>query len=238
VTRSNASNAERRHNHDCDNDPFQPPIKHLFSLPDMARWRAFLIYGTLQTVWFAIVYGGCDRITARRTEFVRVHFPFEEDLPFVPDLIWAYSSIYLLFLATPFVVNSVERLKRLALALATATAIGGVFFLLIPAEPDFKIPQSLGYVPRVFRLSDWINLDFNQVPSLHVAFIAIYTEAFIRNSNTIGKLTLRMWPIVVAIAAVLTFQHHLVDVVSGYLLGMACSWIFIHRQLHSTGSTD
>lgn len=192
----------------------------------------------LQTIWFGLVYGGCDWITSQRSILVRVHFAFEESIPFVPDMVWVYSSVYVLMLLTPFVVDSAERLKHLAFALALATGIAGVFFLLIPAERDFPIQEGrVGLVPELFRFSDWVNLDFNQVPSLHVAFALIYAESFVRNANGAAKIVvmtvLRTWPIAIGIAAVLTFQHHLVDVVTGYLLG-----VFSWRTSQSRWLTD
>ncbi len=70
-------------------------------------WRvlgeAYLL-GAAQTLWFLLVYGGCDRLTALRSERVRVHLDFETSLPFVPAWILVYLSIHLLFFPGPFVL--------------------------------------------------------------------------------------------------------------------------------------
>jgi membrane-associated phospholipid phosphatase len=199
----------------------KPPF---FSLPDRTRLRTCFIYGSLQTVWFWIVYGGCNWITSQRQDLVRVHFAFEENWPFVPDLIWVYSSIYLLFISIPFILDTPRRLVMTATAMAMATGLAGICFLLLPAEPDFTTPDHLGLIPSVFQLSDWINLNYNQVPSLHVAFVVICAESFCLSARVIGKAVLRSWQVAVAVAAVLTYQHHLVDVVAGYGLGLTCLW--------------
>ena len=197
----------------------EPSKPSFFSWPTSPRWRTYVKWSLIASSWYGLVYGGCDWVTSQRVDFVRVHLPFEERIPFVPDLIWVYSSIYLLFAMFPFALDSSAKLKTAGLALMLATGIGAISFMLIPAEPDFALPNDLGLFPFVFQLSDKVNLNYNQVPSLHVAFVTICCELFIRNARPGAAFVFRCWPFAVAIAAVMTFQHHIVDVISGYLLG-------------------
>ena len=72
-----------------------------------ARYAAQLI--ALVGAWFCLVFVGADWLTAHRTTRVRVHLDAELRLPLVPVFLIAYMSIYLLFLAVPFVLRTRRR---------------------------------------------------------------------------------------------------------------------------------
>lgn len=180
-------------------------------------------------VWFALVYFGCDWLTARRSLRVPIHLPVELSIPLVPAAVVIYTSIYLLFLAGPFIVR--ERWEFIALirALALATLIGGIGFLLIPSRAAFPPPGELGIWAGLFRFADALNLDHNMVPSLHVALSVCCIAAFARHASPVGRALLWAWAAGIAVSTLLTHQHHVVDVVSGWGIGL------IARRLAGTG---
>src|SRR5258705_11399007 len=102
------------------------------------------------TILFLCVFGGCDAITAHRTFRVRVHFDSELAIPFVPEAVLVYMSIYLLFVAGPFVLRGRKEFLALALALDLAIVVSGVCFLLFPAQLAFPAPDRLGAFPGLF----------------------------------------------------------------------------------------
>ena len=53
---------------------------------------------------FLVVYGGCNWITAQRSDVGLLNFEWERHIPFVPLLIVPYLSIDLFFVAAPFSV--------------------------------------------------------------------------------------------------------------------------------------
>ena len=62
------------------------------------RFRAFLASVGL-SILFLIVYGGCNWITARRSDVGVFYFQWERTIPFVPLLILPYMSIDIFFIA-------------------------------------------------------------------------------------------------------------------------------------------
>jgi membrane-associated phospholipid phosphatase len=186
-------------------------------------WRLLAYFGMLvviQSCWFALIYVGSDQLTSMRTTRLRVHFDFEEQIPFVPSAVLAYSSIYLLFYSAPFVLRTEVELRRLAWKMATVTLLGAVGFLLLPAERDLPYPSDLGICESLFRFSDRVNLDYNQIPSLHVALSAVCVAAYSERGSKPIKLILWGWVVAIGIAALLTYQHHLLDVITGLVLGV------------------
>jgi len=176
----------------------------------------------LVTAWFCCVYGISDWVTAHRLMRLRVHFGAELLIPLIPSFTLIYMSIYLLFLAAPFVLRTRRELTSLAAAQTITILAAGICFLLIPAKLAFPVPTDteLGIWKPLFRFADRLNLDYNLVPSLHVALSVVCVEMFTAHATATGKRLLRLWGALIAISTVVTHQHHLVDAATGYLLAL------------------
>jgi hypothetical protein len=122
-------------------------------------------------VWFALVYGGCDFLSAHRHRRAPIHFAKELEIPLRPAMIVVYMSIYVLFLAAPFILRSRRELRALVATLAVVILCGGIGFLLFPLELGFAPPREaeLGAWAELFHFADRLNLTYNLLPSLHVA---------------------------------------------------------------------
>jgi membrane-associated phospholipid phosphatase len=144
-------------------------------------------------------------------------------------------SIYALFLAVPFVLRTRREITTLAIAQAGAILAGGIGFLLIPGRLAYAPPRELGIWKPLFQFADRLNLDYNLVPSLHVALSVACIEMFVPNTTALGKTLLRGWGILIAASTLLTHQHHVVDVVTGYLLALAT--VYWARQVTKGGAS-
>src|SRR5512140_1274835 len=137
-------------------------------------WR-HIAYSALvslpNTLWFMLVYGGADLLTAHRSFRVRVYLSAELKVPLVPAMTVFYMSIYLLFLAAPFILRKRHEVRALVGTLALVILCAGIGFLLFPADLAFTTPkeEELGAWAGLFHLADKLNLTYNLVPSLHVA---------------------------------------------------------------------
>lgn len=189
------------------------------SLPLAARARLFLRLAARCTLLFALVYGLGDLLTGLHSWRLPVALPFELGLPFVPSLAWAYLSLYLLLACAPLALRREEQLRSLARAVELAILVAGPCFLLWPAEPAWPAPQVVaGPHAAAFHFADQLNLRYNLVPSLHVAFAATCALAYARACGAAAGLLFGTWAVVIAASTVLLHQHHLLDVATGLLL--------------------
>jgi membrane-associated phospholipid phosphatase len=181
--------------------------------PGWAHLRYALVLSFLNTLWFA-----------RRSFRVPVHFPAELGIPFVPAMTLFYMSIYLLFWMAPFVLRTRREFRALVITTACAIFVGGVGFLLFPADLAFSQPreEELGIWAGMFHLADKLNLTYNLLPSLHVAFAVICVAVFSARGPAAGKVLLWFWAAMVAASTVLIHQHHLLDIATGWLLALVC----------------
>ena len=194
----------------------------LFVVPSRSQLAASLWAALMLSGLFAIVYGGCDYVTGLRTTRLRIDFAFERRIPFMPALSPVYSSLYLMFLAMPFVLRGRQQLRSYVRVMSLITCVAGVGFLLIPAKLEFSVPADQHQLPVSFRIADWLNLTYDLCPSLHAAYAVLHAEIFRHNRPKLTWL-FRSWAFCIALAAWLTHQHHLVDLVAGCLLGL-CGW--------------
>lgn len=178
------------------------------------------LLSTANAVWFALVYGGSDWLTAHRSLRVPIHLPIELSIPLIPSAVLIYMSIYVLFLIGPFIVRDRREFTALICALALATLIGSVGFLLAPSRAAFAPPGDLGIWTSLFQFADRLNLDYNMVPSLHVAFSVCCIATFARKASPPGHMLLWTWAAAIAVSTLFTHQHHVVDVVSGWCVGI------------------
>ena len=192
--------------------------------PGWAHLRYAGLLSLANTLWFVLVYGGMDFLTARRSFRVPVHFPAELGIPFVPAMTVFYMSLYLLFFLATFILRTRREFRGLVITLALVILCGGIGFLLFPADLAFAPPreENLGIWAGLFHFADTLNLTYNLLPSLHVAFAVVCVAIFSSRAPTAGKVLLWSWATMIAASTVLIHQHHLLDVATGWLLALIC----------------
>lgn len=204
-----------------DREPF-------WAWPDAQQRRRLGLALLGLSLLFVIVYGGAELITSLRTTRYPVHFSFELSLPFVPELSLVYSSVYLMFGFIALTLPTKDRLNQFVAQMVLMTLIAGVCFLIYPAELAFETPEVVGWAALPFRWADRINLTYNCAPSLHVAYAGLCAATMWRRRRIWG-IAFCIWAIAIAVSAWLTYQHHLVDLITGGLLGV---WTARQTSLH------
>ena len=84
--------------------------------------------------------------------------------------------------------------------------------MLLPVDPPAIDCCEPGIVGTVFHVADVMNLERNDLPSLHVAFAFTLAMAFAPRAKPLGRVLLFAWAVVTALSTLLTRQHNLLDV--------------------------
>jgi membrane-associated phospholipid phosphatase len=130
-------------------------------------------------------------------------------------------SIYLLFVAAPFILRRPDELDRLAATLVVIILVAGFFFLVIPAESYFRTPGDPSAWDGLVRFAKRVALRYNFAPSLHVGLSVVCITLYARRAPRWGSVLLWGWSLAVGVSTLLLHQHYVVDVIGGYLLGWA-----------------
>jgi membrane-associated phospholipid phosphatase len=127
-------------------------------------------------------------------------------------------------------------LLTLAITLDVIILVGGIGFLLIPARLAFAPPTDLGAFPGLFRFADRLNLTYNLIPSLHVALSGACIVTYAPRAGVFGRILLWTWGLAISASTLFTHQHHVLDVVAGWIVSLAACWIFQEPRFPSPRS--
>ncbi len=174
------------------------------------------------SVLFLIIYGWCNWFTAQRTNVPTLFFEWERAIPFVPLMIAPYMSIDLFFVAAPFLCGSRRELATFVKRMAIALLVAGLFFVLFPLRFAFARYPVSGWLGHLFDWFQGLDRPYNLLPSLHIALCVILSELYARHTRGLLRFASNVWFILIGLSAVLTYQHHLLDVVGGFALGAYC----------------
>jgi hypothetical protein len=171
---------------------------------------------------FVVVYGWCNWFTAQRANVPSLFFEWERSIPFVPLMIVPYMSIDLFFVAAPFLCRTNRELATFSKRIAATILIGGVCFLLFPLRFAFERPYAAGWLGAFFDWFRGMDQPYNLLPSLHIALRTILAELYARHTRGVLRAASNLWFLLIGLSAVLTYQHHVMDVVAGFALGAWC----------------
>jgi membrane-associated phospholipid phosphatase len=179
---------------------------------------------------FLITYGACLHVTAARAPVPSLAFTWERHTPFVPAMILPYWSIDLFFVGSFFVCTRPDELrmhvKRLALAMAVATAC----FLLFPLQMANPRPVVVGFWSIGFTPLHAMDMPYNLAPSLHIALWTILIVVYLRHTRGWLRGAVIAWFALVYVSTLLTWQHHVFDVITGQTLGLLAVYLFRERE--------
>ncbi len=187
----------------------------------MASLRFSLPLAYLFSKIFFSVYGGASLLASLRDPRPDFHFSWELNLPFFPSLSIVYLSVPLLLLLTPFILRTWRSFTPFFITLTVETLVAGVFFLVLPTAQAYPERVASGLFAGVFRFADRMNLEYNEFPSLHIAFAVTAAIVFGRRCGWLGRTLFFLWVAGVAASTLFLHEHHLLDLIGGAVLGLA-----------------
>jgi len=175
---------------------------------------------------FMVVYGGCSWITAHRSDVGTWYYSWESFIPFVPLMIIPYMSINLFFVGGPFFSQKRSKIRLLAKRITFAILVAGACFLLIPLRLSAVRPQPSDWTGAIFRFLRIFDQPYNLFPSLHIAFRTILAALYSKHTKGVIRLASHVWFVLIGFSTLLTYQHHFVDIVGGFVLAAICFYLF------------
>ena len=205
--------------------------------PAVSCWKAARVSAGLSAL-FLIVYGGCNWIAAHRAHVGSIFFEWERNIPFVPPLIPAYMSLDAFFVAAPFLCLTARELRAYSLRIGAAVLIAGVCFLIFPLKFGFERPLAGGFLGFVFDQFREFDAPYNLVPSLHAALLLLVADVYVRRLRGFQRYTAIVWFVLIGLSPLLTYQHHLIDIATGFALGAYCFYLFPDHDYDSLGERN
>jgi rhodanese-related sulfurtransferase len=179
-----------------------------------ALWRLALAGAT-----FVVVYSGCNHFTATRADVPTFMFEWERHIPFVRELVVPYWSLDLFFCGAFFLCRSRLELNLLTRRLIAVTLASGLCYLLFPLQLALPRPEPQGWTAPLFQALYFNDLPYNLAPSLHISLRSLVWVFYGAHLTGWLRRVVKVWFILIGLSTLLVWQHHLIDVASGFIMG-------------------
>ncbi len=189
-------------------------------LPVRHRLRHLL----LNLVVFNGLYLLCNAVAQQAGVQRHWVLPWDAHVAFLPWMVIPYLSSGLFFCLGFFWVHSVDQLRLLSQRLLLATVLAAFVFMAYPLQFSWvRPPISVPLLSVLFDFLSVVDRPYNQLPSLHVAYCLIVWFSLRRAiASPWAKAAVGAWLLLTAVSTVFTYQHHIIDVFGGLLLGTLC----------------
>lgn len=193
-------------------------------------WAAAFCCMLFCCLLFEVIYNGCNWITTRRSDVGTWSFAWEQYIPFVPVMIIPYWTLNLFFMGSFFLCRDRDELRVLTSRLATSIVVAGICFLLFPLRLVFPRPEVDGVLGLWFAALRSFDHPHNLAPSLHIALRTLVWPTVVPRTTGLVNLVLRFWFLLVGMSTILVYQHQVMDIVTGWILAIACLHLFARRD--------
>ncbi len=188
----------------------------------------------LLSLLFVVVYGSTNWLTAQRpdTQVATWYFAWEPvAIPYVALLIVPYMSLDLLYFGAPFLCGDERELRIFAQRVVFSIVVAAIFFLVLPLKLAWLDRPRVGgwfgdFVERSCTAPFLMEYPHNLFPALHITLCMIVGSVYGRHLRGVFRVLSHTWFSLIALSTVLTWQHHLVDVAGGFLLGAFAFYLF------------
>ena len=189
-------------------------------------WRRASLWLVLLTALFYVTYGLANWLASQRADVGTIVFTWELAVPFVSWTIIPYWSVHVLFAVSFFLCRSRAGLDSHARRLLTAQAVAVGCFIIFPLRASSARPPVDGALGFLFEPLKLLDQPFNEAPSLHVATMTILYDLYARMLPRRWVPVFAVWSAVVIGSVMTTYQHHFIDIPTGFLLGLFCIWLW------------
>jgi membrane-associated phospholipid phosphatase len=190
----------------------------------VTRWTATRASLGL-SLFFLLVYGATNTYTSLRPDVGTWVYSWERHIPFVPLMIIPYLSIDLFFVAAPFLCRERRELQILSRRIVLAVLIAAACYLIMPLRFSFERPPAPGLLGVVFDWFRGMDKPYNQLPSLHIALRTILADLYARHTRGWKRTASNVWFSLIGASTLLTYQHHVIDVIGGLVLAGVCFYL-------------
>ena len=145
------------------------------------------------------------------------YYFWERYIPFVPIMIVPYMSIDLFFAAAPFLCRSRRELHLFSKRITLGVFVAGPCFLIYPLRLATERPAIAGWLGVAFELVHRYGSAVQSPSFLHITLRTILAESYARHTRGLLHLVTGIWFSLIGFSTLLMHQHHVVDVIGGFI---------------------
>jgi membrane-associated phospholipid phosphatase len=199
-------------------------------IDDEYPWRRALLWMLALGSLFLIGYPAINRYAEVHSVLIAPRFAWEAAIPFLAWTVVPYLLLNLIFPLSFFVCERRRELDVHALRLLGAQLASFTAFLMWPMRRAQLPPVDESWATGLFEALLAFDRPFNMMPSLHLAVLVIVWDLLRRKSmqhwhprwHRGWRWLCHLGAAAIAVSTLTTWQHHVLDVSAGVLLGALC----------------
>lgn len=188
---------------------------------------------------FVLIYGSCNYYASSlpTNSLYKVFFDFEKDTPFIPASILIYRSLDVLLILALFTIHHKYYVNYYKTMIITVF-IAAFFFILFPGKIGYIWPKEVDQFKLLYEMLYALDKPHNLAPSLHITytFITLEVMKYSIGKNRYVNIIAHLWMIAMCFAVLFTHQHHLLDIVTGFILGLLSMKLFYYFEKQQQAS--
>lgn len=189
-------------------------------------WRRAVAWLLFLGPFFFLSYGFANWLASLRAHVPMAAYEWERAIPFYAWTIVPYWSIDALYGLSLFVCATRAELDTHAKRLLTAQLVAVGCFIAFPFRFSFDRPPADGVPGFMFDALAGFDLPYNQLPSLHIALAVILWVLYASKIQRVARILLTLWFVMIGASVLTTYQHHFIDLPTGFALGWLCVWLW------------
>ncbi len=171
-------------------------------------------------LWFGAVWTiGCA-IASSASAPAQPYFDFERTAPFMAWLVPFYVSQDVAVLLIPLAFRDVRDYLPLASVMLAQGVVAAACFALFPMSLGFEGGSGV-WAPLAATVGAPDPGAGGYAPSLHVTYMVVIAAALAQRWGPRASPWLWTWALVVSVSTYYVHEHHLVDIATGAVLGLA-----------------
>lgn len=174
--------------------------------------------------FFFLTYGTANQIASLHSSLPIIMFDWEQQIPFIAEMIVPYMSVDLLFGLSFLLVKNRDEIQRHSLRLGFTIVFSVMLFLLFPLQCSLEKPIIEGWTKAIFvGLS--ADLPYNQLPSLHVSLSMVIGYMYFKHFSGFWRWFSVFWFALIIVSTLFVYQHHFIDLPTGFIVGLLAFYI-------------
>lgn len=187
---------------------------------DLTLTRRAICWLLLLAPLFYVSYGVANWLASQRASTPEIVFFWEKHIPFWNWSIIPYWSLNLFYAIALLACQSRHAQNRLVGRYLTVQLIAPLCFIAFPLTMTWIKPETRGVSGWLFTMLGNFDQPFNQAPSLHIALLLIIWDQLRRLLPDKVRLIWHGWCLLIGLSVLTTWQHHVIDIPAGLLLGL------------------
>jgi len=112
-----------------------------------------------------------------------------------------------------------------------SSLVAALVFIIFPSELGFSRAENIDGFEGIFNWLHLVDKPHNLFPSLHITFTTIATYVMICETRSrLFHASIIAWALMITFSVVLVHQHHLIDVLTGWILALI-SIVFVYKKI-------